>query len=575
MILSCVLRNARRAFSLGVIALMLPMAQAPAAPVAGEQKALVILVNFTDNTQQPQTREQVGQLVFGQVSDFYWESSYGKALFSGDTAGWFTIPVRTAECSWDKVVTEGNRAAVSSGVDISRYSHFIYMYPSAGGCVGGGGAQIGPKGEKRVFINGAAGFAVRPVAHEIGHTFGLSHADALDCGSAVVGEGCTRLGYGDGSDGMGGQGHFNAFHKEKLGWLNVEGAPVIATVSTSGRFKLAPYETAGQDTKALKVLKSVDPVSGRRTWYYVEYRQPIGFDAWLSRMGNLTTGIQVRAAYDHAGVSDSLLLDMTPGSQYYDFDDAALVAGRTYTDSTAGVTITLVSADASGAVVDVSVAGSSVPSCIRNKPSVEVVASSAAVAAGTAVGYTVTVGNQDSAGCGATGFSLAGSVPAGWVGTLGVGTMTLSPGAESNTTLTVTSPASAAPASYGVGVGVGSAAGSVHSASAGSTYTVVSNALLTSSLGTDKAVYARAETVYISARVLRDGQPVAGANVRFLITTPSGATTDMTAITGSDGFARATQKIGKGKSALGSYELRAEASDRGSTTSAGTGFSVR
>ena len=48
----------------------------------------------------------------------------------------------------------------------------------------------------------------------------------------------------------------------------------------------------------------------------------------------------------------------------------------------------------------------------------------------------------------------------------------------------------------------------------------------------------------------------------------------MTAVSGSDGYARADYKLGKGKGATGSYAVRADATSGGNSTSASTSFSV-
>ena len=60
----------------------------------------------------------------------------------------------------------------------------------------------------------------------------------------------------------------------------------------------------------------------------------------------------------------------------------------------------------------------------------------------------------------------------------------------------------------------------------------------------------------------------------FTVGAPSAATT-VTATTGADGYARGSYRIGKGKSAIGSYSLRADASSNGASASANSAFSVR
>jgi hypothetical protein len=568
---------------IATLALLPACATFAATGTTGEQKTAVILVNFQDNATQPKTPVEVHELVFGQVSDFFWEASYQKTFLSGDVFGWFTIPVATNNCDVKLIVQEANHAAMAVGANLAAYSQFVYMFPDNSGCGWSGLEEKGAAGERLIYINGNAGFALKPVAHEMGHGLGLMHSNALDCDVSATGNTCTLLGYADPADTMGTRGaHFNAFQKELLGWLNAAGAPPITTVTASGRYAIAPLETYDQRAKALKILKGNDPTTGVKTWYYLELRQLLGFDSILAGRGNLASGVLVHTGSVSAtGISNSLLLDTTPNSseltRIADFEDGALGVGRTYVDAAAGVTVTVVSIDANGAVLDVDVGGAPPPACVRVSPAITLTGPGSAVAAGTTVKYTVKVLNRDSSSCAATTFNLARSVPSGWTGSLAMSSMSLSPGASSSTSLDVISPATAAATSYGIGVGGGSNVGSIHTANASASYVVAASAshVLSTSVGTDKTAYSRGESVYLSARVLDNGTPLAGASVRFNITLPSGASSVLSASSGADGYARSSYKLGKGKAVLGSYQVRADASSGGASVSAGSAFSVR
>jgi hypothetical protein len=568
---------------IATLALLPACATFAATGTTGEQKTAVILVNFQDNATQPKTPVEVHELVFGQVSDFFWEASYQKTFLSGDVFGWFTIPVATNNCDVKLIVQEANHAAMAVGANLAAYSQFVYMFPDNSGCGWSGLEEKGAAGERLIYINGNAGFALKPVAHEMGHGLGLMHSNALDCDVSATGNTCTLLGYADPADTMGTRGaHFNAFQKELLGWLNAAGAPPITTVTASGRYAIAPLETYDQRAKALKILKSNDPTTGVKTWYYLELRQLLGFDSILAGRGNLASGVLVHTGSVSAtGISNSLLLDTTPNSseltRIADFEDGALGVGRTYVDAAAGVTVTVVSIDANGAVLDVEVGGAPPPACVRVSPAITLTGPGSAVAAGTTVKYTVKVINRDSSSCAATTFNLARSVPSGWTGSLAMSSMSLSPGASSSTSLDVISPATAAATSYGIGVGGGSNVGSIHTANASASYVVAASAshVLSTSVGTDKTAYSRGESVYLSARVLDNGTPLAGASVRFNITLPGGASSVLSASSGADGYARSSYKLGKGKAVLGSYQVRADASSGGASVSAGSAFSVR
>lgn len=575
-------RHAGR-YTTALFFLVLSLAVLPVASAAtsGEQKTAVILVNFQDETSQPISVANAHSLVFGEVGDFYWEASYQKTFFSGNTFGWFTIPVSKSSCDITLISQKADQAAVASGVNLGAYARLIYMFPqntcSASG-YNSGSASI----PSRTWIKGN-NFNAYVIAHELGHNFGLLHSQSMDCGSNVIGGTCSTQSYGDPADtmGYGATTHFNAFQKELLGWLNTTGQPPINKVTASGSYRIEPYAATGTGAKALKIPKGIDPTTGQMTHYYIEYRQPIGFDASLDVYGNLTNGVLVHTGVEGDGFS-SFLLDMTPNSvptsTPTDMEDGALAVGRTFVDSVAGVTFKLASADASGATLEVTMGSNPTPTCSRGAPTISLSGPTTSVAAGTTLSYTLSLSNKDSSACAATTFNLARSVPSGWTGTLAASSLSLSPGATVSTTLSVTSASTAAAGGYGIGTGASSSEGSVHIANASATYSVAtapSSGTLTETVGTDKASYVRGQTVYMSALVKNNGVAVNGASVKFNVTLSNGNVTVLTATSGADGYARSTYKLGKGKAAAGSYSVRADASLGSQTAVASTGFSVQ
>lgn len=561
------------AAALSVLAAAAAMASAHAAlPTTGEQRTAVLLVNFQDDTSRPITPTDARAMVFGQVSDFYWEASYGKTFLSGDVYGWFTIPVSRDTCDTALFAREADRLALGAGVDVNAFDRVVYVMPD-NVCSGAGynsGADTLPARTWLLSNN----LSTRLFAHEMGHNFSLLHSQSLDCGATALGGTCTASSYGDPSDTMGGGAtpHFNAVHKDKLGWF--AGGPAIATATASGRHVLAPYATGAAGTKALRVPRGTDPATGLPRYYYLEYRQPVGFDAGLGSIGNLTAGVQVRLGGPEQAPE---LLDMTPDSvatsSFDDFRDSALVAGRSYVDSAAGVTISVVSADANGAVVDVTVPGTAAATCVRGAPTLSL--AGATIAAGGSATLPVSITNRDASACAATTFTLAHSVPGGWGGTLATTSVTLSPGASASTALAVAAPSTASAGSYGVGVGAGSEIGSAHTANASATVTVGATGTFAGTVSSSKSSYLRGETASFSASLSSGGSPVAGAAVKFTVTAPNGVATTLSATTGSDGIARASMKIGKAKSAIGSYGLRADATAPAGGTTATATFSVR
>jgi MG2 domain-containing protein len=140
---------------------------------------------------------------------------------------------------------------------------------------------------------------------------------------------------------------YNSFQKERLGWLNYGTSPSITTVTAGGTYVINAYELGGSGPNALKILKSIDPTTGAKTWYYIEARQSLGFDAFLTDgtcapcyTQNETDGVLLHIGTDGDGNSGDLL-DLTPATPaYYFWFDPSLATGQTFQDPSAGLTIT-------------------------------------------------------------------------------------------------------------------------------------------------------------------------------------------------------------------------------------------
>jgi hypothetical protein len=171
----------------------------------------------------------------------------------------------------------------------------------------------------------------------------------LDCGTEVLGANCVTVGYADVYDSMGSSSigpHFNAFHKERLGWISsdVTSPNQISTITRSGTYLIDPYAANG-GVKALRIRRGPNATGGI-DHFYLEFRQPIGWDAGFAK--HAYEGILVRLGNDTLADS-SHLLDMTPGEMW----EHVLRPDRPFYDPVSDVTLEVLSVSGDGALVDI------------------------------------------------------------------------------------------------------------------------------------------------------------------------------------------------------------------------------
>ena len=210
---------------------------APAQSTFGEQRTLVMLVNFADNPAQPWSSDQVNQAIFGTMSAFITENSYGATWVTGDVTDWMTIALSSSVCDTTSLASQAQQAAKAAGWVPSNYQRLIYAFPH--NMCGFGGASLIGGFPSQSWLNGE--ISLRIAGHEFGHGLGLWHSHSMDCGDVPLGSACTSQEYGDSLDLMGtaSSAHFNPFQKERLGWLN----PL--TVTQSGTYILDRSHNGG------------------------------------------------------------------------------------------------------------------------------------------------------------------------------------------------------------------------------------------------------------------------------------------------------------------------------------------
>lgn len=519
----------------------------------GEQRLLVMLVNFADNTGQPNSWATVQNTTFGAVNDFLRENSYNQTWLSGDVVGYYTLPMNAGgSCDYQTISSQADAAAAAAGVSVGSYTRKMYVFPGIN-CGWWGLGSVGGS-PSRAWVNGT--YALFVAAHELGHNFGNYHSRSQPCD---VG-GCSTIEYGDDHDIMGNIAsvHTNAFQKERLGWLNYGGSPPIQTVTGSGTYTIDPMSSLGAYPKALKILKS-GTTAGSRTYYYLEARTSYGFDAGAG------SGVLIHTGSESSG-NTSVEMDLAPSTSGF---DSILDVDQTFTDSTIGLTVRTVAMTTAGASVEITLGssgGGSTPSCTAAAPTVSLSPTGVQTTGpGEVVNYSVSVRNNDTTDCANTTFTLGASVPSGWTAGYDRASVDVTPGTTAIAQLSVTPSMTAA----GSSSFTSSVARSGSAGPGGSTTGSVFVATSVSSVDVTVSASISRSTIQMAATARSGGAPVSGASVTFRITDPQGSVRTVSATTNASGVASGSLKL-RPKDPKGTYSIVVTATASGVTGSAST-----
>src|SRR6266545_2436717 len=100
----------------------------------GEQRTLLMLVNFSDAPTQPYTPDVARSVMFDTTSRFYLENSFQQTWLSGDVVGWFTIATTSTVCDTGAITTQAEAAASAAGINVAAYQHLVYAFPQNDFC---------------------------------------------------------------------------------------------------------------------------------------------------------------------------------------------------------------------------------------------------------------------------------------------------------------------------------------------------------------------------------------------------------------------------------------------------------
>lgn len=317
----------------------------------GAKKILIIRVDFSDLPGTP-TNPFDGQTITEDyvanrfnsgngVRDYYVQSSYNKTTLvlsptSGGDSPDVTDVLRMPNTASSYALGYSNTVlhadaralATQAGYNMANYDRigvvFSYLGNIPGSQINYGG--LGNVQGSNFWINGY--FTFSTVAHEIGHTYGLVHANywKVSDGNPVSASG-SSIEYGDIFDVMGDgdtfQNQFNHWEKSLLQWIPDS---AVTTISSPGTYRVYRFDHASANLANALALKIVrDSMND----YWIGFRQAI------TGSSSLMNGAYILWGWNT--VQQSALLDFnTPGSNT---NDAPLAIGATFNDTAAGITI--------------------------------------------------------------------------------------------------------------------------------------------------------------------------------------------------------------------------------------------
>jgi hypothetical protein len=338
------------------------------AAVTGSANALVITVALYATAEFPKpvldasAAQVVHDVVDGTRPWFQHESHGAFGGFFGLGRGPVNVKTTQPACSPQWLQEIGDKADAAAklhepALNLSQFNVVVYYFGRVAPCTGEAGWGNTPDQGKRVWLNGD--HSARTAVHEFGHHVGLGHAGALQCVTPTgvpvpLSATCTTQEYGDLFSAMGGiaadlPDEYAPSQQAALGWNQA-----WTTTAVSGSPPSTYFLTPVEDEPAAGTTQSLHLVDNGGESLWLDYhrnsqiRPTTGFDAF-------TSGLLVRRETNPLAVSPALLF-MNREERYDNLGDLFhpnMFVGQSWTNPLGTMTITLNSADATGASVTI------------------------------------------------------------------------------------------------------------------------------------------------------------------------------------------------------------------------------
>ena len=380
-----------------------------AAAVSGTTRWVTVMCRFSDIATEQQNKtffnNQYGTGV-GQLGHYWKEVSYGKVNLAGSSAeGWFALPNPRAtyvtkgsdgkdDADLDKLFQDCVTAADAT-VDFSGVQGINLMFNGdLDGFAWGGGSCATMDGARRctrVTWNPPWSFSnLAPLAHEMGHGYGLPHSDNSDGDDDtydnpwdVMSDSWSNA-VGDATYGTRPK-HIAMIQRDRLGWVD---APRKLELMYGGggtrQLELQFASLAGASGVQMIVLPlQAQPDSAQTIRYTLEARRPIG--AYEGKLAG--TAVIIHRLFDGTAYSQDASV---PPADRANNEGSMFKVGESWSAPGGAYLLSVDAATANGFLVTLTsaqigqITGGNLPARAGNGAAVSIAPTSAAAAASTA-----------------------------------------------------------------------------------------------------------------------------------------------------------------------------------------------